>query len=672
MTVKMPNNISISIDDIHEVENGFNCDFSDEYRCKTLLRTANMDVQACPGSGKTTLLVAKLAILSRKWRWRDRGICVLSHTNVAREQVETRLARHPYGHKLLSYPHYTGTIQNFVDSFLAIPYLRSKGMEVTRIDNNNFANMAESYANASQRNFYWFLKSHNQRMGFLKKARFEFVNGTLEVGCADRHFNLSRTTSSYLAMEAMKKRFAQKGFFRFDDMFAYALRYVFDHPTVLNGVRHRFPWVFVDEMQDTTDVADELIMGLFGDGCILQRFGDANQAIYHGEGDEKRQMSFPNKKCCIDLPMSKRFGSAIAHLCSPLTIEAQIIEGSSKRQDRANTMMLFDSQTIEKVLPTFGEILAVELGHVSGQDLTVKAVGFRKKPRSSQHGRNLPHDIGDYWQGFNSTFSKRSGDETCLLHFVNKARSILAIKEECQDPYSIVVDGLVRLSERLKLCDREGNCITKTVLLHAIRLSPENIRKSFDSVMRDLCMEQVPLDRENWGSIIENVLALLCELFPGNKNDEDDFLEWDPDYETSYDGKESTKSGSRNVYRFLSNDHVYNIEVTTIHDVKGQTHDATLLLETFFSKSHDIKEVLTYLMSDGNCCVSANSNTQEHLKRTYVAMTRPRELLCMALLKDHLGSSQKIIEDTWKRLETRGWRILDLTGRIDLGWTKPQ
>src|SRR5687768_16644869 len=50
-----------------------------------------IDVAACPGSGKTTLLVAKLAILARRWTARDQGICVLSHTNVARREIETRL-----------------------------------------------------------------------------------------------------------------------------------------------------------------------------------------------------------------------------------------------------------------------------------------------------------------------------------------------------------------------------------------------------------------------------------------------------------------------------------------------------------------------------------------------------------------------------------------------------
>ena len=48
-------------------------------------------VQACPGSGKTTTLVAKLAILADRIPNDGRGICVLSHTNVAREEIEKKL-----------------------------------------------------------------------------------------------------------------------------------------------------------------------------------------------------------------------------------------------------------------------------------------------------------------------------------------------------------------------------------------------------------------------------------------------------------------------------------------------------------------------------------------------------------------------------------------------------
>ena len=65
-----------------------------------------VDVAACPGSGKTTLLVAKLAIVAEKWQHHTRGICALSHTNVAHNEIEERLSNTTAGRRLLSYPHY--------------------------------------------------------------------------------------------------------------------------------------------------------------------------------------------------------------------------------------------------------------------------------------------------------------------------------------------------------------------------------------------------------------------------------------------------------------------------------------------------------------------------------------------------------------------------------------
>lgn len=60
----------------------------DECRIDILKNMTSVDIHACPGSGKTTLLVAKLAILAKKWPYPNKGICVLSHTNVAREEIQ--------------------------------------------------------------------------------------------------------------------------------------------------------------------------------------------------------------------------------------------------------------------------------------------------------------------------------------------------------------------------------------------------------------------------------------------------------------------------------------------------------------------------------------------------------------------------------------------------------
>lgn len=75
----------VTDEDIAWITDTMGLDELDGDRQAFLKRTGTFDVSACPGSGKTTLVVAKLAILARKWGHATSGICVLSHTNVARE-----------------------------------------------------------------------------------------------------------------------------------------------------------------------------------------------------------------------------------------------------------------------------------------------------------------------------------------------------------------------------------------------------------------------------------------------------------------------------------------------------------------------------------------------------------------------------------------------------------
>ena len=48
------------------------------------------DIAACPGSGKTTVLLAKLKLLADRMPLENgAGICVLSHTNVAVNEIRS-------------------------------------------------------------------------------------------------------------------------------------------------------------------------------------------------------------------------------------------------------------------------------------------------------------------------------------------------------------------------------------------------------------------------------------------------------------------------------------------------------------------------------------------------------------------------------------------------------
>lgn len=111
------------------------CDTTKAGVLDVLARGGSFDVQACPGAGKTTVVATKIVVLLDGWRERA-GICVLTHTNVAREEIQKRLRRSDVGRAALEAPHFVGTIQSFVDTFLALPYLRAKGIAVEQIDND--------------------------------------------------------------------------------------------------------------------------------------------------------------------------------------------------------------------------------------------------------------------------------------------------------------------------------------------------------------------------------------------------------------------------------------------------------------------------------------------------------------------------------------------------------
>lgn len=122
MGIERLTNIEITDEDILWAEDimGGKIHF-DSARADVIKNMESVDIQAFPGSGKTTILVAKLAILAKKWTYSNVGICVLSHTNVAREEIEERLGNTEIGRKLLSYPHFIGTMHSFFDKFVALP-----------------------------------------------------------------------------------------------------------------------------------------------------------------------------------------------------------------------------------------------------------------------------------------------------------------------------------------------------------------------------------------------------------------------------------------------------------------------------------------------------------------------------------------------------------------------
>jgi DNA helicase-2/ATP-dependent DNA helicase PcrA len=94
-----------------------------------------------------------------------------------------------------------------------------------------------------------------------------------------------------------------------------------------------------------------------------------------------------------------------------------------------------------------------------------------------------------------------------------------------------------------------------------------------------------------------------------------------------------------NVFRQKRPGTPVHVRLGSIHSVKGETHTAALLCETFY-KAHHLKSLKSWLLGKKSGGVSENSTTQARLKQHYVAMTRPTHLFCLAIRRDSLSEAE--------------------------------
>ncbi|UTT43854.1 UvrD-helicase domain-containing protein [Exiguobacterium aurantiacum] len=108
---------------------------------KEVLRNNNsVNVIAGPGSGKTTVLIAKCALLLKSENHKDKGICVITHTNVAVDEIKSGLKK--AGINEISHPNFVGTIQDFIIQYFSRKafHLFLKDTEMKILDTEEYYN----------------------------------------------------------------------------------------------------------------------------------------------------------------------------------------------------------------------------------------------------------------------------------------------------------------------------------------------------------------------------------------------------------------------------------------------------------------------------------------------------------------------------------------------------
>jgi ATP-dependent DNA helicase UvrD/PcrA len=633
------------------------CDFTDPSQTAFLADATACDVQAAPGNGKTTLLAAKLALLSRNWSTSRRGVCVISHTNAARTEVEDLIAQHPTAARLMAYPHFTGTVTAFINQYLALPYLRGLGWHLRQIDDDAFA------AEALRRYPGWGVLDNLAKNKKLKLKRrleewialLDLDSGFTDTDAEPKALAVRRRKGQWgahtdcgKALESLKASMVKSGLYRYADMIALAWRALRENPTLAERLRDRFPLVILDEAQDTHGDLLRLLEHVFKqDGAAFQRLGDSNQALYEDEGAEPAYWT-PGPGC-IPLDTSRRFGGEIAGFASRLTTrQAQTIVGLGARP-ASRVMFLFDEATIGGVLGAFAEeARALWGGDCSTRD--VWAVASRHN-LAGKKGAWQPKSLVDYHPAYRSEGGSRSKANLLCRQLQKAAVHHAAARPpaEVSEMLAVGVSGLARAHGWKAANNRQitAHNVWPT-LAHRDLALPRAVRR----LLRDhVLIGDAVWEQTAWLAFMAQLLPLFSPDPQGAKAEIANFCSFVADQ------KAGLADPERRSTKQMQFDNL-TLRLGSIHSVKGKSVDGILVVESEIWKGSAANEKcidLTTVLprAFGITDESFTGVTLTAATNVFVGVTRPRELLGLAIRK-----AEAI--DLIQTARDQGWKVIDL------------
>jgi DNA helicase-2/ATP-dependent DNA helicase PcrA len=641
--------------------NGFAPVGGDDSRLKAMLNLDTVDFEACPGSGKTTLLVAKLAVLAMRWPYRQQGICVLSHTNAARNEIRAKLSNSAAGIALARYPHFVGTIHSFVNEYLALPWLRSKGIEVRCIDTQIALMKRWSMI---PRNTRWALQQNRLTETCLIYTQPDYSGGNTG--------KFGPQTPTYQVLLEARRALSEQGYFCFDEMFVWANELLDKSPETAMDLRRRFPLVFIDEAQDNSEEQSALLHRIFcaGDSpSRRQRFGDSNQAIYARAGLEGASTDpFPGTAVHA-LPRSYRFSQELADKVKGLGVTPQALIGAGPppridTDPKAPTIFLFDDVSVQSVLPRYGAYLIESFDATaleSGEFTAVAGVHELK-----EDGR-VPHAMGHYVPTYDPSSVRKEATPSSFAQYLARARF--------ETPGSSNSDKLVNATASALLAASElaggthSRISRKSPHRRVVELLAETEGlTSYLALQEMILTSRGEITQVNWKTAALPLVVTSVKQLSGSAVLDagvEAFLAW-PQINTPQQG-EAILTRSTNLLAYPTDSPQVRIRLGSIHSVKGETHTATLVLDSFYFEHH-LSELKPWLlgMKTGGSTVNKRGRTVfegsrmlGRLKLHYVAMTRPTHLLCIAMRKD------AFVEEELSILADRGWTIIDCCTPVD-------
>lgn len=640
----------------------------DEERINFIKSLDSIDLLAVPGSGKTTALNAKLYCISKQLPMADgSGILVISHTNAAIDEIKNNLSSCS---DLFDYPNFVGTIQDFVDSFLALPYYYGHyKKKVDCVDDERYSEVWNRIPQAQ-----WAVRYKSEllctpfipRLNFddngdyiseyVKGDRVQFGNYRCWAGLAEEDKERKKE-NYYTFLLQVKQKLLERGILLYDDCYYLANKCIRAYPEIIDVIRKRFRYVFVDEAQDMYDYQLEIIDKLFHhEDVILQRVGDPNQSIYSSNGEDCEWI--PRNPLYIN--NSLRLNHAIGCVVNRLVLNrgnagngepAFVVNGIREIDiDIPPVLILYDDQTENQLKQKFKELIRqYNLSNVPQAKYGFHIIGWNSSPSEAQNSKRLQ----DIFPEYKKDLASQKQTYNSLNEYINS----YGANTDFKTAQRVCLHAICRASTLANIKNQEGRNLNVTSLKSFVEAISDNNGVLLESRILECCKYLTKGDKLN---AYNSIKALLTDSF------------------LQLFGVEVTES----VQSFLGVNYVPvvvqegnheeddDIVIGTVHSVKGMTHCATMYVETYNKRRYEsqrlliveahgrrpnrIEERKSALWTE-DMSYNLDKLLKQTLKIMYVGFSRPTHLLCYASDISR-WDNQDILS-----MESAGWRIINIS-----------
>lgn len=234
-------------------------------------------VKACPGSGKTYSVAARVSKLLSEKEFKHKGIAALSFTNVACDEIADKLFKDFGIENKISYPHFLGTLDSFINQYIFMPY------------GHLYMNCKQRPELVGEPYSTWSINRYERDPHqYFDKTTFDINDNLMMIAPHQAfHFiwsyynNSGEINGNIQNIIQSKNALFRIGYANQSDSNYISLKLLQKYPLIAQNIANKFEYFIIDEAQDTNDIQMGIIDILNNSGANnFMLIGDRDQSIF--------------------------------------------------------------------------------------------------------------------------------------------------------------------------------------------------------------------------------------------------------------------------------------------------------------------------------------------------------------------------------------------------------